>query len=81
MAVKEFKITFPGQQINPRIGHMLTSDNLATASAAGYLNPYITAGTVNLKPTDVVLCAASDGTQWYKPVFSVNGTVTLTVLP
>lgn len=81
MAIKTFQINFPGQQINPRIGHLLTSDALSTVTSAGYLNPYIKSQGFSVLPTDVILVAASDGTQWYKPVFGVNDVITLTVLP
>lgn len=80
MAIKEFQINFPGQAVNPRIGHLLTTSSLSAVTAAGYLNPYIKSQGFSILPTDAILVAASDGTQWYKPVF--NGEiVTLTVLP
>jgi hypothetical protein len=81
MSIASFQINFPGQQVNPRIGHLLSSDTLATVTSAGYLNPYILAQNFSILPTDVILVAASNGTQWYKPVFSASGVCTLTVLP
>ena len=80
MAIKEFQINFPGQLINPRIGHLLTDDTLATVTSAGYLNPYMKSQGFSILPTDFIFVAASDGSQIYKPVFS-NEEVTLTVLP
>jgi hypothetical protein len=81
MAIETFQINFPGQQINPRIGHMMTSDTLATVTTAGYLNPYITASGFSILPTDFIFVAASNGMQIYKPVFGASGIITLTVLP
>lgn len=80
MAIREFQINFPGQAVNPRIGHLLTSNTLAEATTAGYLNPYMKSQGFSILPTDVILVCASNGTQWYKPVFS-GETVTLTALP
>lgn len=81
MSIKEFQINFPGQAINPRIGHLLTTDTLSTVTTAGYLNPYMKSQGFSILPTDAILVSASNGTQWYKPVFGVGGVVTLTVLP
>lgn len=81
MAIQDFQINFPGQAVNPRIGHLLAKNTLAEVTAAGYLNPYMKSQGFSILPTDVILVAASDGTQWYKPVFGAGGVVTLTVLP
>lgn len=80
MAIKTFQINFPGQQINPRIGHLLTDDTLSEVTTAGYLNPYMKSQGFSVLPTDFIFVAASNGMQIYKPVFS-GETVTLTVLP
>jgi hypothetical protein len=81
MAIESFQINFPGQLVNPRIGHLLTTDTLATVTAAGYLNPYMKSQGFSILPTDFIAVAAADGNQWYKPVFGAGGVVTLTVLP
>jgi len=81
MPIKEFQITFTGQGINPRFGHLLTTNTLSQVVAAGYLNPYMKAQGFSILPTDFIFVAASNGHQIYKPVFGVNGVVTLTVLP
>ena len=80
MAIKEFQINFTGQGINPRFGHLLTDETLATVATAGYLNPYMKSQGFSILPTDFIFVAASDGHQIYKPVFNA-GIVTLTVLP
>lgn len=82
MAIKSFKISFPGSNddIKPRFGHLWTTDALATVTAAGYLNPYMKSQGFVIFPSDIIFVAASDGTQLYKPVFS-GTTVTLTALP
>jgi hypothetical protein len=84
MPITNFKVQFPGQTsdgVLPRFGHLLSTDTLAQVSAAGYLNPYLLSQGMDLKPSDFIFVAASDGNQIYKPVFASNGTVTLTVLP
>ena len=82
MSVNQFTINFPGQNnITPRIGHLYApNDVLATVSAAGYLNNYIQSQGFSVLATDVILAVASDGTQWYKPVFT-GTSCQLTVLP
>lgn len=82
MSVQQFTINFPGQvSITPRIGHMYApTSTLSQVTAAGFLDSYIQSQGFSLLPTDVVLVVASNGTQWYKPVFTSNS-VQLTVLP
>lgn len=82
MAILEFNVVFPGQNnsIKPRFGHLHTTDNLATVSAAGYLNPYITANSISVLDSDFIFVSASDGHQIYKPVFT-GTSVQLVTLP
>ncbi len=81
MSIQQFTINFPGQNnIVPRIGHLYTTDALSVVTAAGYLNPFMKSQGFSVLATDAILVCASNGTQWYKPVF--NGEiVTLTVFP
>lgn len=80
MPIQQFQINFTGQGINPRIGHLLTTNTLAQVTASGYLNPYMLSQGFSILPTDFIFVAASDGMQIYKPVFT-SGVVQLTVLP
>ena len=82
MSVNQFTINFPGQNnIVPRIGHLYAPNNtLAEIATAGYLDPYIRSQGFSVLATDVILAVGSDGTQWYKPVFTA-GSCQLTVLP
>lgn len=82
MAVREFTINFPGQNnIVPRFGHLYAPDNtLAEISAAGFLDSYIKSQGFSVLATDIIGAVASDGTQWYKPVFT-GTSVQLTALP
>lgn len=82
MSVNQFTINFPGQNnITPRIGHLYAPNStLSQVSAAGFLDNYIKSQNFSVLATDVVLAVASDGTQWYKPVFTA-GSCQLTVLP
>lgn len=82
MSIQQFTINFPGQNnIIPRIGHLYAPDNsLAQIAAAGFLNEYIKSQGFSVLATDVILAVGSDGTQWYKPVFT-GESCQLTVLP
>ena len=83
-SINNFQIVFPGQTTCiPRIGHLYAPQNtLAQVTASGFLNPYIKQASISIEPTDVILACASDGTQWYKCVFTPGTQVlTLTVLP
>lgn len=82
MPVQQFTINFPGQNdIIPRFGHLYAPTNtLAEVTAAGYLDNYIQSQNFSVKATDIIGVVASDGTQWYKPVFTA-GSCQLTALP
>lgn len=82
MAVREFTINFPGQNnIVPRFGHLYAPDNtLAEIATAGFLDSYIKSQGFSVLSTDIIGAVGSDGTQWYKPVFT-GTSVQLTVLP
>lgn len=82
MSVHQFTINFAGQNnIVPRIGHLYAPRNtLSQISAAGYLDQYIQSQNFSVLATDIIGAVGSDGTQWYKPVFT-NGSCRLTVLP
>ena len=86
MAIKEFQINFSGQGVNPRFGHLFTSNTLAEVVVAGYLNPYMKSQGFSILPSDFIFVYSSNplsvgNHQIYKPVFGANGVVTLTVLP
>lgn len=54
MGILSLQMDFPGQVgVSPRRGKMITTDNLATITAAGYLNNYSTIGQ-NFYPTDII---------------------------
>ncbi len=82
MPVNQFTINFPGQNnIVPRIGHLYAPNNtLSQVTAAGYLDAYIKAQGFSVLATDVICVVASDGSQFYKPVFTA-GSCQLTALP
>lgn len=82
MSINQFTINFPGQNnIVPRIGHLYApNDSLATIASAGYLDSYIQSQNFSVLATDVICAVGSNGTQWYKPIFTA-GSCQLTVLP
>ncbi len=82
MGILSLRTNSPGQNFQaPRLCQMQSSDALATVTAAGYLDGYVKMNAVALYTTDVVEVAASDGNQFYKPVFSASQSITLTALP
>ncbi len=83
MSVYSFQINFPGQNngVVPRFGHLYAPSNtLSEVAAAGFLDQYIKSQGFSLVSTDIVAVAASNGNQFYKPVFTA-GSCQLTVLP
>lgn len=83
MSINTFTINFPGQNNNvvPRIGHLYApNDALSVIAAAGYLDNYIKSQNFSVLATDLIAAVGSDGTQWYKPVFT-GTSCQLTVLP
>ena len=82
-AAVTLKLHFAGDNNNviPRIGRLYAPNNtLAQVATAGFLDGYLSANGNDLLATDFIAAVASNGHQWYKPVFA-NGSCTLTVLP
>jgi hypothetical protein len=76
-------LNFAGEanQVVPRMGRLYCPNNtLAEVASAGFLDNYLRTQTIALLATDFVAAVASDGHQWYKPVFT-DGSCQLTVLP
>jgi hypothetical protein len=80
--ISQLTLNFPGQNnIIPRFGHLYCPSNTLTEiAAAGFLDNFIKTQNVSVLPTDIIGAVGSNGTQWYKPVFT-NGSCQLTVLP
>jgi len=82
MSILSLRTNSAGQNYQaPRLCKLQSSDTLATITAAGYLNAYIKMQSIALYTTDIVQVSASNGNQFFKPVFAANGTITLTALP
>lgn len=82
-AVATLLLNFAGENngIIPRMGRLYCPNNtLAQVAGAGFLDGYLQANGNGLLATDFVAAVASDGHQWYKPVFTA-GSCQLTVLP
>ncbi len=70
-----------GNGVVPRICRLYCPANtLSEVAAAGFLDNYLHTQNMALMATDFVATVASDGHQWYKPVFT-DGSCQLTVLP
>ncbi len=61
MPITQYNVDFPGQDIEPRIAHMLTTDTMAKVLSTGYINPYIKSQGYVVLETDFVVVAAIDG--------------------
>ncbi len=74
MSINSFYINFAGEtNIVPRLGRLYAPDNtLAQVISAGFLDSYLRANSVSLLPTDLVAVVASNGSQWYRPVFTAG---------
>jgi len=76
-------LNFAGENndVVPRMGRLYCPNNtLSQVAAAGFLDNYLKTQGANLLATDFVAAVASNGHQWYKPVFTA-GSCQLTVLP
>ena len=70
-----------GNGVVPRIGRLYCPNNtLSEVAAAGFLDNYLDTQVMDLLATDFIAAVASNGHQWYKPVFTA-GSCQLTVLP
>lgn len=76
-------LNFAGQNndVIPRLCRLYCPNNtLSQVTAAGFLDNYLKTQDASLLPTDLVATVASNGLQWYKPVFTA-GSCRLTALP
>ena len=83
MSVYSFNINFAGENngVVPRLGRLYAPNNtLSEVTAAGFLDNYIRSQSFSLLATDMIAVVASNGSQWYKPVFTA-GSCQLTALP
>ncbi len=74
---------FAGQanEVVPRICRLYCPDNtLSDVTTAAALDLYLNSSGHTLMSTDIVATVASNGTQFYKPVFTA-GSCQLTALP
>ncbi len=70
-----------GNGVVPRLCRLYCPDNtLSEVAASGFLDGYLKSQGMDLLATDFVAAVASNGHQWYKPVFT-SGSCQLTVLP
>lgn len=66
--------------IVPRLCRLYCPNNTVSQLLnAGFLDDYLKANSISLLPTDFIAAVASDGQNWYKPVFT-NGSCQLFVL-
>lgn len=73
--------TSDNNNVVPRLGRLYAPNNtLSQVAAAGFLDGYLAANGNDLLASDFIAAVASNGHQWYKPVFTA-GSCQLVVLP
>lgn len=65
--ITDFQMGFVQQNLQPRLGRLVTTDNLSDVAVAGYLDSYIVNANADLQASDTILVVASDGNGWFYP--------------
>lgn len=77
MTILDFQMGFVQQNVQPRLGRLVTDSTLAQVAVAGFVNPYITNANADLQSSDFIAVVASDGNAWFYPTKSAAGIWTL----
>jgi hypothetical protein len=76
MSITSIHLDFVGQtDVHPRVGRIVSTDNLATITAAGYLNAQ--ANGAVFYPSDMLAIKYSGGEGWFTLSFGANNIITL----
>jgi len=76
MAITQIQLDFAGQaNVNPRLGRIISTDDLATITTAGYLNTNAAGYAFN--PTDMLSIAYNGGEGWFTLSFGANNVITM----
>ena len=75
--ITDFQMSFVQQNVQPRLGRLVTTDSLADVAVAGYVDAYIVNANADLQASDFIAVVASDGNAWFYPTFGANHSVTL----
>ncbi len=78
--ITDFQMGFVQQNLQPRIGRLVSTDTLAAVAVAGYINPYIVNTNADIQDSDTILVVASDGRGWFYPTIAANRVVTLVAM-
>lgn len=78
--ITDFQMGFVQQNVQPRLGRLVSTDNLATVASAGYVDAYIKNANTDLQSSDFIAVVASDGNAWFYPTFGADHSVTLVVM-
>jgi hypothetical protein len=80
MSISLLVMDFVGNSGVPRLGRMISTDNLAGVVAAGYVDQFLKNENMALFATDAIMVSASDGNGWFYPSFGVDHSVTLVAM-
>ncbi len=75
--ITDFQMGFVQQNVQPRLGRLVTDNTLAEVAVAGFVNPYIANANADLQASDFIAVVASDGNAWFYPTVDGLGVWTL----
>lgn len=75
--ITDFQMGFVQQNIQPRLGRLVTTDTLATVATAGYVDNWIQNANADLQLSDFIAVVASNGNAWFYPTRNASGVWTL----
>lgn len=78
--ITDFQMGFVQQNIQPRLGRLVTTNTLAEVAVAGFVNSYIENTNADLQISDFIAVVASNGSGWFYPTRSAAGIWTLNAM-
>ena len=75
--ITDFQMGFVQQNVQPRLGRLVTTDTLAAVAVAGYVDAWIQNANADLQASDFIAVVASDGNSWFYPTRDSLGVWTL----
>jgi hypothetical protein len=75
--ITDFQMGFVQQNIQPRLGRLVTDNTLAEVAVAGFVDNYIQNTNADMQISDFIAVVASDGNAWFYPTRNALGVWTL----
>ncbi len=80
MSISLLVMDFAGNSNVPRLGRMVSTDNLAAVAVAGYVDNFLKNENMALFSTDAIMVSASNGNGWFYPSFGIDHSITLVAM-